>query len=552
MLQEFPTAKIGVELRKIQPMEKFFNTAGPVNPEDHYCLDPMSRIKFKEIENLIEQKKYFILHAPRQTGKTSTLLALRDYLNESGKYSCSYVNVEAGQAYREHIDRAMAVICDELLHQLAVDTGVSFSRKEIEKAIGSSAGGRSFNAMLRLWAAQSSRPCILFIDEVDSLIGDTLISLLRQLRSGYTGRPKQFPQSIVLCGVRDVRDYRICSSRSKEIITGGSAFNIKAKSFLMSNFTSEEVASLIGQHTQETGQQFDPRAVELIWDLTRGQPWLVNALAYEVTFEMQEDRDSGHEITTPMVEQAKENIIQRRDTHIDQLVDKLKESRIRHVLEPMLSGEELSNKVSWDDRQYAIDLGLICESERGLIVSNPIYAEIVPRELTWLAQDNLNSTINRLWYIDPQSGALVIEKLLSAFQAFFRENAEIWLERFDYKEAGPQLLLQAFLQRIINSGGQIIREYGLGKLRTDLLIKWPDKSGKIQKEIMELKIADIRRPPQKAIAQGLQQTKEYMDRCGVDHGHLLIFDRREGISWQEKIFKRDEKVDEKRISIWGM
>ena len=60
---------------------RFFNTAGPVNPTDHYCLPPLQRFNLDEIRSLIQQKKYFILHAPRQTGKTSALLALMEYLN---------------------------------------------------------------------------------------------------------------------------------------------------------------------------------------------------------------------------------------------------------------------------------------------------------------------------------------------------------------------------------------------------------------------------------------------------------------------------------------
>ncbi|MDR0896215.1 MAG: hypothetical protein LBN06_13135, partial [Prevotellaceae bacterium] len=65
---------------------KFFNTAGPIQPDIHYCVDPLTRFNLPEIESLIDQRKYFILHAPRQTGKTSCLLALRNYLNRQGRY----------------------------------------------------------------------------------------------------------------------------------------------------------------------------------------------------------------------------------------------------------------------------------------------------------------------------------------------------------------------------------------------------------------------------------------------------------------------------------
>ena len=135
----------------------------------------------------------------------------------------------------------------------------------------------SLGGLLTAWAANSDRPLVLLFDEVDTLVGDTLISVLRQVRSGYTDRPAGFPQSIVLCGVRDIRDYRIHGT--KEIITGGSAFNIKAESLRLGDFTRADVEKLYAQHTEETGQRFEPAVIDLVWDLTQGQPWLVNALA---------------------------------------------------------------------------------------------------------------------------------------------------------------------------------------------------------------------------------------------------------------------------------
>jgi hypothetical protein len=92
----------------------YFNTAGPVNCQDHYCLPPLERLRLEEVLLLIEQKKYFVLHAPRQTGRTSSLLALMDYLNREGKYTCLYVNVEKGQSAREDVKRGMRAIVGEV------------------------------------------------------------------------------------------------------------------------------------------------------------------------------------------------------------------------------------------------------------------------------------------------------------------------------------------------------------------------------------------------------------------------------------------------------
>ena len=158
---------------------------------------------------------------------------------------------------------------------------------------------------------------------------------------------------------------------------------------------------------------------------------------------------------------------------------------------------------------YVTDLGLI-KSPNRLEIANPIYREVIPRELTFITQLTFENQYRPVWYIGAD-GRLDMDKFLSAFQEFFRANSEHWLERFGYKEAGPQLLLQAFLQRIVNGDGRIEREYGFGRGRTDLLILWPyGKDGAVQKVVLELK---IRRGSLDAVqTQGLTQTQCYMDR----------------------------------------
>ena len=527
---------------------RFFNTAGPVNCEKHYCLSPLERINLTEVLSLIGQEKYFVLHAPRQTGKTSALLALRDYLNIEGRYRCLYVNFEVAQGYRERINEGMTALLQEISGQarlsLRDDTADVIVRDLIQL------GAPSLSEFLNRWCSAASQPTILFIDEIDALVGDLLITVLRQLRAGYPHRPQAFPQSVILCGVRDVRDYRIHSSQSQEIITGGSAFNIKAVSLRLGDFTQPEVERLLLQHTAETGQAFEPDALATVWHLTQGQPWLVNALAYETTFTMRAGRDRSRPITAEMIQQAKENLILRRETHLDQLTDKLKEERVRRVVEPILQGEAVERDFRPDDVQYLVDMGLVRQERAGLLqIANPIYAEIIPRELSWGPQ--LGIYQDTAWYVRPD-GRLDLSKLLAAFQQFFREHSESWVERFDYKEAGPQLLLQAFLQRIVNGGGRVEREYGLGRKRTDLLVLWPlgDDMRQAQRGVIELKV--LYKSLAATLAEGVAQTWAYADRCGAQEAHLVIFDRTPGKPWEEKIFRREEVFQDRLIAVWGM
>ncbi len=529
---------------------RYFNTAGPVHCDEHYCLAPLERLDQADLLRLIREKKYFVLHAPRQTGKTSCLLALADYLNQAGEYACVYINVEAAQAAREKVWAGIRTILYELAQSaldFAEDPFLSGKWREILDQGGEYA---ALHQALNQWARHSPKPLVLLIDEIDALVGDTLIAVLRQLRMGYTKRSySPFPHSIILCGVRDVRDYRLHSHRDQSVITGGSAFNIKAESLRLGDFSQEEVQALYDCHTQETGQVFEPAALNRIWELTRGQPWLVNALGYELCFRMDPGKDRSRPITVQMANQAKETLIQRRDTHLDQLADKLSEERVRQVIEPMLQGEDLEIRINPDHLQYVLDLGLIRRDPDGIQPANAIYQEIIPRELSFISQLNLESRFERKWFVRPETGKLDTDALIAAFQDFFRQHSEHWLKRFQYKEAGPQLLMQAFLQRIVNHGGQVEREYGFGRMRTDLFISWPYAGG-VQKAVIELKIryGEL----EATIQKGLKQTWEYLDRCGAEAAHLLIFDRDPNKSWEKKLFCRHESYSDHPITVWGM
>ena len=525
---------------------RFFNTTGPVRPDKHYSIPPLERLDLDDVLSLVRNERYFVLHAPRQTGKTSALLALRNLLNSGteGDYRCVYANVEVAQAAREDMEQAMRAILDELASR-ARSTLRDERPEEGWPGILARAGpAGALREVLSRWAEADPRPLVLLIDEIDALVGDTLLSVLRQLRAGYDRRPEGFPQSVVLCGVRDVRDYRIHSSSQQEAIAGGSAFNIKARSMRLGDFTREEVLALLGQHTGETGQTFTPAALETIWTRTQGQPWLVNALADETCFRREAGRDRRRAIDADDVRDAEEALIVRRETHLDQLADKLQEDRVRRVVEPLLSGGD-EREFSTRDLEYTRDLGLIAIDDP-LRIANPLYAEVIPRELTYAAQAGLVE--DTAWYVDGDGGLDVV-KLLAAFQAFFREHSEHWVARFDYQEAGPQLLLQAFLQRIVNGGGRIEREYGLGRRRTDLLIVWPQDE-RTRKFVIECKV--LHKSLARTLREGLEQTAGYMDRCAAEAGHLVIFDRSEDKSWDAKVFRRRESADGTDITVWGM
>ena len=516
---------------------------------DHYCVPPLERIELDTVLGLIRDKKYFVLHAPRQTGKTSALLALRDLLNSGaqGEYRCVYANVEAGQAMRENVAEGMCTVLSQFALRASLTLGDDTLERVCRNAMNSAGPGGALSLTLSRWAAADRRPLVLLIDELDALVGDTLLSVLRQLRSGYDQRPAAFPHSIILCGVRDVRDYRIHSIAEDRLVLGGSAFNIKSESLRLGDFSEQEVAALLAQHTAATGQAFSDEAQALIGARTAGQPWLVNALCYDACFRHEPGRDRARPITAAAILEAQERLIQRRDTHVDDLAYKLREERVRRVVEPILTGS-VEAACSDEDLAYARDLGLVAQDAAGMPrIANPIYAEVVPRHLNSAVQETLPQQM--AWYVDA-AGGLDVTGLIAAFQAFFREHSEHWVQRFErYHEAGPQLLLQAHLQRIVNGGGRIEREYALGRGRTDLLIVWP-QGGRERRFVVECKV--LRRGLERTIAEGVAQTRGYADRCGAEAGHLIVFDRAPERTWEEKIFRRPPAGDGVPVTVWGM
>ena len=516
-----------------------FNTAGPVNPTDHYLIAPLSRIDLDDVLGLVRDKMYFVLHAPRQTGKTSALLALADVLNGSG-YRCLYVTVETARTARDDVQRAMRTVLATLASQARATLDDGFLDDIWPDVLARVGPDLALGEALSRWAQASPRPLVLLIDEIDTLVGDSLLSALQQLRAGYPARPERFPHSVVLCGMRDLRDYRTGAA-------GGSPFNIAAASLRLGDFSRRETLALLRQHSVQTGQAFAPEALEAVWTQTRGQPWLVNALAYGVCFgnkTLREDR--SRTVTAGDIAAVREELIVNRVTHLDYLADKLREERVRRVIEPMLSG---SHRHTFTDRDiaYTRDLGLVA-GDAPLRVANPIYAEVLPRELAWVAQETLDVSLPRYVMAD---GGLDAVLLLAEFQSFFRRHSEHWRTRFAYEEAWPQLLLQAYLQRVVNGGGHIEREYALGSGRVDLLVVWP-LADRVQEFVLECKVVREHDGLERVIAEGVEQTARYVDRCAAEAGHLVVIDRRQNRSWEEKVFHDRCRGGAVPVHVWGM
>jgi type II secretory pathway predicted ATPase ExeA len=492
-------------------------------------LSPIARLP--NLEQLVEQQNYFVIHAPRQTGKTTAMLALAKHLTATGKYAAVMVSVEVGQPFNHDVGQAELAI----LASWRRATRVRLPAALHPPAWSNAAAGGRIQAALEEWAIASPRPLVVLIDEIDALQDDALLSVLRQLREGFPDRPEAFPQSIGLIGLRDVRDYKIASGGSDRLHTA-SPFNIKVQSLTMRNFSPDEVADLYGQHTQATGQRFTAEALAFAFDLTQGQPWLVNALAKDVVENVLPDRTEA--ITIAHLQIAKENLIRRQDTHLDSLTERLREPRVRAILEPMMAGQGLE-ETSPDDREFLIDLGLLRrENGSGLVMANPIYREILLRVLAQGPQDSL-PRIAPTWLT--ASGELDIGALREAFMAFWLQHGEPLLNSALYHEIAPHLVLMAFLHRVVNGGGTLEREYAIGRDRMDLCLRYRQVTLGI-----ELKVQ--RDDGRNQLVRGLAQLDGYLARLGLDFGWLVIFDRRlAALPLEERLRSETHQTVEGRV-----
>jgi len=520
-------------------MEKLFNTAGPCISAEHYMLPALDRLP--EVRQLVRLRRYFVIHAPRQTGKTTALKALVREINAKGEMYALYCTLETLQKFMDRPDvaireirhlvlRSARVVCD--LAPIADGIGEMESGAGISMAVGDA---------LQELCRKSSKPIVVFFDEADCLVGDVLISFLRQLRDGYVNREDiPFPASIALVGMLDVRDYKAQIRTDGESLGQISPFNIISKDMLLRNFTAEEVAALYAQHTEATGQKFAPGVLDKVMEFSGGQPWLVNALARECVEEIHGFR-YGETVTVDDVEAAKETIIRRRDTHVDSLMERLREPRIRRIMEPVILGEQLvGTSVNDDDYRFVQDLGLLKEVNGALVPSNRMYAEIIGRYLSRDDQVRMMQSVPDAPWATPDG--LDMPGLMSAFQRFWRENSEADRRAYEYGEATPHLVLMAFLQRVTNGQGRINREMALGSGRLDLCVEYRDKRYAVEvKTARNFKGED-----------SYKQLLGYLDKLGLAEGWMPIFDEDKSKPWDEKLYTRDVSLGGKTLHVVGL
>lgn len=518
------------------PMPRHFNTTGPCDPADHYMLAPERRLP--DLLPFVEQKLYFVIHAARQTGKTTAMRAFATRLRGLG-YAAVHATLEECQGM-EALDDAepiwLAAIEDAAAAQLPAAHHPPGRAVYLDREPGT-----RLRQWLGAWSHQQApRRVVLLLDEADIVSGPALISLLRQLRAGFLDRPERFPASVALIGMQELRDY-LAHAKDGSPVNPGSPFNIKAESLTLRNFTEEEVGELYTQHTDDTGQAFEPAAVARAFYWTQGQPFLVNALARRAVTDLVTDRRVP--ITAACIDEAKEALIRSRTTHLYSLTERLREPRVARIVQAVLTGD-LQIPYDHEDWQYVVDLGLLREGRDGAEAANPLYREVLARQLTYNLQKNLPEP--RYRWLTPE-GRLDFLALVTTFLLWWRENGDVLPDDVPlYPEAVPHLSFMAYLQKVVNGGGQVHREYAANRRALDLLVVYgPDRF------VVEVKRVRDRDTLETVRQAAIVQTLAYLDELGEHEGWILIFDQRKKRTWKQRLWTETVERDGHLLHLFG-
>ncbi|MDR2199667.1 MAG: hypothetical protein LBR53_09490 [Deltaproteobacteria bacterium] len=346
--------------------------------------------------------------------------------------------------------------------------------------------------------------------------------------------------------MRDIRDYQVnghSGARSTDSLA--SPFNVKKNALTLSSFTIDEIRVLYSQHTEESGQIFENDAVERAWYWSEGQPWLVNALAFEVVVNILKN-DFQKNVTAQLIDDAAERLIKNRDTRIESLLERLKEPRVARVMDSVFASSINYIPSNDDDRRYCLDLGLVKLNEKfELRPANAIYREVMGRVITDEIQEVLLKTIPEFNWTDGKS--IYMNEILREFQKFWRKGALSFPKHKQnfiaslYDEALYSFILEAFLQRLLNSKSVVSRQFAEGRGAFDIGIIFQKRE-----YIIEVKLKDHQTED-----SSLEQLYGYLDTNGENEGWLIIFDRSLDRKWEDKIYWNTVKYNEKIIHVVG-
>ena len=508
-------------------MKKRFNVTGNCIPAQHYMADTSA--KFARIMEMVEQGEYFTINRPRQYGKTTTLFALLDTLQQSGDYwpfSLSFEGV--GDDAFANEQNFCALFLDLLLSEAE-----SWGHTELAALLTNAlqegtVSFRQLSQTITQLATKAEKKIVLLIDEVDKSSNNQLfVSFLGMLRDKYLlrQRAKTF-HSVVLAGVHDVKSLKL-KLRPDEERKYNSPWNIAADFKVDMNFQPTEIRPMLEEYAHDRNVQVDTQAVaERLFYYTSGYPFLVSKLC-KIFDEDMLPQKTEQAWTTHDVDLAARQLVREDNPNFQELVKNLENNRELYELTKSLVVNERA--YPFNLREPLTNLGAaygIFADQNGLAIHNRIYREVIDDYMTVSLlvknQDALKTEFAS-GYLLP-GNRLDVKKTLLKFQETMRE--EHHKDNGKFLEREGRLVFLAFLKPILNGHGYAFKEPQTSEeKRLDVLITYHE-----HRYVIELKLWY----GQAAHERGLDQLADYLDRLGLDEGFLLIFDPRANKEWREE------------------
>ena len=509
-------------------MRRFW-TQGPVNAQEHYIVSRSEEIA--DFIKRVEEGRYIVLFAPRQTGKTTFF---RDALaalvagSASVEQTMAYFPIQLNFDVYKNLD--LATFYGHLYEQMREEIETVFQRRgcvpsealrgflERTTLTNHLSMMTFFKRFARFLEAEyEGQQVVVVIDEFDGIPQIALSDFLHTLRHIYISGKPRCPHSVGIIGVKSIAQLNYDRSISP--------FNIQDE-FDLPNFTLEQVHELLGQYTDEVRQVFVPEVVAAIHKQTAGQPVLVNRFAQILTEEL--DIPKSEPITMAHFSKAHAQLLHERNTNIEHLTTNIRRNpRFESVLMRIMARDEGVDFNMDDDIISELAMyGVIKKASDGMCeILNPIYLYRIMRTfkptVNGLEEQYLPKGPNEnfLNYITP-TGRIDMGLLLDNFRDFIARAGFKILQVPDtpQESVGRHLLLAYLDQFVKDIGGFMHIEVQTGRGRMDIIVTHNQ-----QKYIIETKIWRGERRYQ----AGKKQLVAYLRSESVTEGYYIVFDHRQ-------------------------
>lgn len=509
-----------------ESMKKVFNTTAVCIPGKHYMVNLDERLK--EIKKMIDDGKYFTINRARQYGKTTTLMALSQYLQK--EYHVVLIDFQTfGSAdfSTEHVFSAS--FAGAFLESLDTNgPAMTAEFQKIREELEQTAEKETFTLRplfkaLQLLCSASDRPIVLMLDEVDSAADNQIfLDFLAQLRAQYITR-FQFPtfQSVILASVYDIRNLK------QKIRPDGrhkynSPWNIAADFRIPMDFSAKDIAGMLREYEKDHHTRMDiEEMAHLLYEYTAGYPFLVSRLCQLLDEDIgpEEKYDSPKAAWTKSgFHRALRMILSEKNTLFESLIGKLHDyPELNETLRTLLfTGKTFLYRTDENVTDVASMFGFIKNQNGTVAIANRIFETRLYNY--YLSEEEMQKTDIYKASLQDKSqfisgGYLNMRRILEKFVEHFHDIYGGCSEKFLEEEGRQYFLL--YLKPIINGRGNYYIESRTRDLRrTDVIV---DYHG--EQYIIEMKIWH----GEEYNHCGEQQLISYLEDYHISKGYMLSF-----------------------------